>query len=249
MSELKEYVDFYTKNGFWIYPFQGSADVFDESYWSKLTYQEYLKELNKYDWDSSKGINVVTGKNDICILKIESHPNNGYNDLILKNVLNLLGLPEDYQWIVYEAESIYIILKVFGNINSVIGTRFSRFSVISRRPYALPPEGSHISNYKTHFKYGIPKTALAQVTKETFYHCLEQMNTNDMVGTPLGEEKTRRMKILSIGCLGIFGVLIMVGFGLLSVLTSNKSIDFSMVIGLIVVSIICVIIAGFIMKD
>lgn len=65
--------------------------------WVKLFHsKQNSSEIENFDWNNAVGIGTFTNWNDLVLIDID-----GCSEIsFLKNILNELGLPEDYEWVV-----------------------------------------------------------------------------------------------------------------------------------------------------
>lgn len=61
-----------------------------------LDHRQELSELLGYNWDSATGLGVISGYENLHVLDIDGCSNEDF----LKDILLLLGLPENYEWAV-----------------------------------------------------------------------------------------------------------------------------------------------------
>src|SRR5690606_4022540 len=65
--------------------------------WSDLfDYEQEPSELESYDWDNAVGIGTFTSWENLVVLDIDGCSDVGF----VKQILRILGLPEDYEWVV-----------------------------------------------------------------------------------------------------------------------------------------------------
>lgn len=76
--------------------------------WLSLTKRrQSLDEIKKLNWDEAIGIGVILGCNDIIAIDIDQ-----CSDIdMIKDMLKLLGLHENYEWVVSTGNGYHIIFK------------------------------------------------------------------------------------------------------------------------------------------
>lgn len=103
----------YNRDG--LYYYSSYKEPIEKNWRIYFAKEQSLNYLEKLNWENKTGIGIICGFNNIRAIDIDSiaefDENKGHNFTTL--CLRLLGLPEDYQWIVRSSsnEGIHIIFK------------------------------------------------------------------------------------------------------------------------------------------
>ncbi|MCR5585989.1 MAG: hypothetical protein K6F77_00465 [Lachnospiraceae bacterium] len=201
MTNLKEYADLYRSKGIWVYPHIDMRESLDWNHWKGLSDAEYQEEYNGFDWNSALGINVITGRDGICVLYFSRDTDDSYTQKSIKTLLNLLGLPQDYEWLYMGNTYIALVIEIVGDIGKAGWQRYKEIHISYKDKYILPPGFLEHSSYECFFKCGLPKNHPIKVSNTTFLKCLEDLNNIDLVDT--GERARKTLEIrkgLKVGC-------------------------------------------------
>lgn len=164
MNIIQNWVQFYMEKRLWVYPY--NLDEKAWLYWKNLKSQtEYEQASQTWDWNNSTGIKLVVGKKGVRVVEVT-------NKQLLKKALNLLGLPEDYPWIIY-SQSKYGIIVDTPNVSSKvkgIGNRgYKQVLLLWEGYYVLPSSGIPVYFYKNRIPTGHSK----QIADDTLLNCVE----------------------------------------------------------------------------
>ena len=127
------------------------------------------KELNSLKWERSIGVGCITGYKNLIAIDID----NCVNINILKNILQCLGLSEDYEWVSISGsqKGFHIIIRVtkFPNLdtdevvstyssNKIFINDFEKIELLWKTHVVLPPS-KHKSGGYYQFLNGIPQNS------------------------------------------------------------------------------------------
>lgn len=151
MEDLQKCVDFYLGKDIWVYPNNGYK--FSWSMWKGKYPSTYKnKELPNYSWDKEKGIRAVVGINHLAVIKLKKTNTitSEDKDKVLQKTLEILGLPNNYSWIICtkEQKDLFILVKIFDDKNAgndKIG--FGHFDYIKRGFLNMPSPGAAMQFY------------------------------------------------------------------------------------------------------
>ena len=201
MKNLKEYADLYISKGIWVYPYNNFRESFNWTHWKELSDTDYLEEYNSYNWNSANGINIVTGKNDICMLSFPRDTDERYTTKSIETLLRLLGLPKDYEWVFLGNTYVALVIKIDGDIGNAHRKRYKEIHIYYKDNSILPPGSLEHSSYESYFKWGLPKMPPTKIASTTFLKCLDELNNINLVDTGEGERKALEIKKgLKVGC-------------------------------------------------
>lgn len=212
MTNLKKQAEFYVTKGIWVYPYTNYRDSFNWIHWKGMDDSEYFEEFKTYDWDSAKGINIITGKQGVCVLYFSKDTNERYTIKSLETILSLLGLPNDYDW-VYEGQTyVALVIKIDGDIWDLANKRYKEIKVNYKGfyPNQLPPGTLEHPSYASHFKWRTPRTCPTIISNTTLQKCLDGLNNIDLVDNgDSARNAFEKKKGLRVGC-GCLTIIAMV---------------------------------------
>ena len=112
MNTLQEWAEFYKELRVWVYPFNDYYESFEWKHWRNTEEQGYEDEFKTYNWNAAKGINIVTGKKGVIVLRFPKDEDIRYANNSLSNVLSVLGLPHDYDWVIESETTLSVLIDV-----------------------------------------------------------------------------------------------------------------------------------------
>ena len=210
MKTIKEWADFYVEKRLWIYPYRDSYEQFRWLDWRNMKAPDYEEKYSTYNWDSANGINVVTGKKGLFIITFHKDENANYANNSLNNVLNILGLPIDDDWVIESNTSFSIVLDVCDMPMGKIKKRYREISITYEDSFILPPG---IEHYESWYKNGIPRTRPVQLSWKVLSEKLLDIDKLSIVNRGYSEQQQKqatKMKLLA-GCLLIVVLAIITG--------------------------------------
>lgn len=166
MQAIIDWASFYTEKGLWVYP----SDLEEKQwvYWKGIkTDKDYKQVCSKWSWNSTASIKLVVGKKGVRVLEVT-------NKRLLKKALVLLGLPEEYHWLIYSQSKYGIIIDTPSVSILTKGMKnrpFKQVRLLWEGYYSLPSVGVPIYFYKNRKPTGHP----TQIPDELFLNCLENL--------------------------------------------------------------------------
>lgn len=123
-NTLREYAQYYNRLRLFVVPHTKyektiiTKGTFANTIWQGVKYikDQTLEDVNSYDWESTKDVCVICGKKGIRTIRVENqwdyyHSNKlNYYGGLLEYILNRLGLPEDYEWVILHKSSSFEII-------------------------------------------------------------------------------------------------------------------------------------------
>ena len=200
MKTLKEWADFYVGKRLWVYPYRDYYEQFNWLEWRNVKDPDYKEKYSAYDWDSANGVNVVTGKKGILIISFRKDENDNYANNSLNNVLNILGLPMDYDWVVEGNTTFSIVLDVCDMPMGRIKKKYREISLIYEDHFVLPPG---IEHYESWYKNGIPRIRPVQLSWKVLSDKIVDIDKLSIINrgySELQQTQALKMKVVA-GCI------------------------------------------------
>lgn len=236
MKNLQEWADFYVSKDIWVFPHIDYSEQFHWLQWRNMNDNAFNEEYDTYDWNSSEGINVVTGKKGVLILTIFKDKDEIYALNSLLKVLSVLRLPNDYDWVIEAKYYFSIVIHVHSTPMEQINKKYKDFYVHYGDSYILPP-GDCITNHECHFKNGLPVTHPQQLSWSSFSKKITEMEEIDIVNNPNSKRNIRR-KRLFIGMVVLFAIIAIIAFFyVMAVVTSGEQLSFLETAGVLAIII------------
>lgn len=208
MKTLQEWADFYVGKKLWVYPYRDYYEQFQWLDWRNLKDPDYEEKYSTYEWASANGINVVTGKKGILIIRFRKDENDNYANNSLNNVLDILGLPKDYDWVVEGSTTFAIVLDVCDMPMGKIKKNYREISIIYEDHFILPPG---IEHYESWYKNGIPRTRPIQLSWKVLSEKLLVIDKQPIVNRGYSgqqQEQVTKMKFIALSILVIILAII-----------------------------------------
>jgi hypothetical protein len=210
MKTLKEWADFYVGKRLWVYPYKDYYEQFRWLDWRNLKDPDYEEKYSKYEWGSANGINVVTGKKGILIISFSKDENVNYANNSLNNVLNILGLPEDYDWVIESETAFSIVLDICDMPMGKIQKKYREINLVYEDHFILPPG---IEHYESLYKNGIPRIRPVQLSWKVLSEKIADIDKLSIVNKGYSKQQQNqaiKMKFLA-GCLLVIVLAIITG--------------------------------------
>lgn len=210
MNTIKEWADFYVGKRLWVYPYRDYYEQFKWLDWRNMKDPDYEEKYSSYAWDSANGINVVTGKKGILIIRFRKDENDNYANNSLNNVLNILGLPKDYDWVVEGSTTFAIVLDICDMPMGKIKKNYREISIIYEDHFILPPG---IEHYESWYKYGIPRARPVQLSWKVLSEKIVEIDKLSIVNKGYSKQQqyqALKMKAIA-GCILVFVLAIITG--------------------------------------
>ena len=165
-KSLLKWADYYCQQKVWIYPYnlKESPIVFWKNIKNNEDYQSLYKSWN---WNTFTGIKLVIGKKGSRVIEVKTK-------VLLKKALNLLGLPKDYDWIIYGPTKYGIVVDTPGvSIESkgMSNRSLKKVLILWDGYYMLPTPGVSVYFYQNR----IPQCHPMQVKDEVFFKCIKYL--------------------------------------------------------------------------
>ena len=210
MKTLKEWADFYVGKRLWVYPYRDYYEQFHWLDWRNMKDPDYAEKYTTFEWDSANGINVITGKKGILIILFHKDENKNYANNSLNNILNILGLPKDYDWVVEDNTTFSIVLDVYDMPMGKIQKRYREISLIYEDHFILPPG---IEKYESWYKNGIPRIRPVQMSWNVLSEKIVDIDKLSIVNKGYSEkQQNQALKMKAIaGCMLIIVLAIITG--------------------------------------
>lgn len=164
MNTIEDWVRYYLQLRLWVFPYNIEEKPW--LFWKGLKDNKKYEELSKnWSWSSAQGIKLIVGKKGIRVLEVG-------NKLLLKKATKLLGLPDDYSWIIYQRNKYGIVLDTPGvskETKGVCNRSFKNVLMLWDGYYVLPCTGIPVYFYKNRIPTGHPK----QIEDELFLKSVE----------------------------------------------------------------------------
>ena len=215
MNTIKEWADFYVGKRLWVYPYRDYYEQFKWLDWRNMKDPDYEEKYSAYDWDTANGVNVVTGKKGILIISFRKDENINYANNSLNNVLDILGLPLDYDWVIEGNTTFSILLDVFDMPKGRINKQYREISLNYEDFFTLPPG---IENYVSWYKNGIPRIRPVQLSWKVLSEKIVDIDKISIVNRGYSDKQQNQfLKAKAIaGCILAFVLAIITGIIALS---------------------------------
>lgn len=165
---IQEWAEFYFSNKINVIP---DSEHFDRVDWRHKN--QTIEELRGYGWASTKEIYAIIGKKGIRAINLLKLGNESvdYKNLIVDRTLSLLGIPQDYPWVVDYVDSISIIIETPDDIQGM-DNRYYRYSELLWQDTLLLPSGGDV-----HFYFGqLPKKRPTHIDNKNLLDGIEILN-------------------------------------------------------------------------
>lgn len=166
MKSIRDWVSFYTGKRLWIYPY--NMEEIEWLYWKGLkSDNEYNMIFQGLDWEEYTGIKLVVGKKGVRVVEVT-------NKQLLKKALSLLGLPEDYPWIIYSQSKYGIVVDTPGiskRTKGITNKSFKQVLLLWDGYYVLPSIGIPRYFYQNRIPEGHPK----QIEDDRLLNCIDAL--------------------------------------------------------------------------
>lgn len=234
MTTLREWAELYKSLRVWVCPYTDYNERKSWLYWRNMKAQDYDKEFETYDWESAKGIDLITGKNGIVSLYIDKDENKYYAQNSLNKVLKILGLPQHYEWIIEENTFYLIILDVYGIPSGNFRKKYNHFSIHYEIMHLLPPG---TDQYKYWFPQ-IPSSHPIQIYWDNFQNCIAEINKLDIVDDPYSknEGKTQMKTSVKVGIGCVTFIVMAIALSTLGLMDTSEHVGAGMAfVGILIV--------------
>ena len=235
LNTLQEWAEFYKELRVWVYPFNDYYESFEWKNWRNTEEQGYEDEFKTYNWNAAKGINIVTGKKGVIVLRFPKDEDIRYANNSLSNVLSVLGLPHDYDWVIESETTLSVLIDVCNMPAGRIQRRYKDLEIVYENAFILPPG---IENYVCWFKNGLPRKHPLQLSWSVLTEKINEINKRSLVFRGYTKEQkwqATKMKLVA-GCALIIVIGVITG-----ILAISSSVSFEtwcyMFIGTLVVAI------------
>ena len=136
-------------------------------------HNQTLDEVNKYDWLSAGSIYAVAGKKGIRVLTIRVEKKK-YRKWFTKQALELLGLPENYEWVVCRPGENSIIVET-PNDRTGDQNIMHEFIRLYWQDYFLLP--TDVKDIDYHFRYkALPNSRPTHITNNALFSCADTLD-------------------------------------------------------------------------
>jgi hypothetical protein len=166
MNTIEDWTSYYLQLRLWVFPYNIEEKPW--LFWKSLRDNKKYEELSKdWNWSSAQGIKLIVGKKGIRVLEVG-------NKKLLKKAVKLLGLPDDYFWIIHQRNKYGIVVDTPGVSNMTKGICNKGFKNILRLwegYYVLPSTGIPVYFYKNRIPTSHPK----QIDDEVFLKCINTL--------------------------------------------------------------------------
>ena len=217
MNTIKEWADFYVGKRLWVYPYRDDNEQFKWLDWRNMKDPDYEEKYTTYDWGTANGINVVTGKKGILIIRFRKDENDSYANNSLNNVLNVLELPKDYDWVVENNTTFSIVLDVCDMPMGKIEKKFREISIIYEDHFILPPG---IDHYESWYKYGIPRVRPVQLSWKVLSEKIVDIDKISIVNRGYSEQQQNQAQKMKLIAGGILVIVIAIITGIIALCNS-----------------------------
>lgn len=163
---LLERAEYYCLQKIWVYPYNLKEKPI--VFWKNIKNSEDYRALfQSWDWDDAIGVKLVVGKKGVRVLEVKTKT-------LLKKALRLLGLPEDYRWVLYSPTRYGIVIDTPGvSIASkgMSNRSYKNVLMLWDGYYVLPAEGIPVYFYQNR----VPIDHPTQVQDEVFFKCVNHL--------------------------------------------------------------------------
>jgi hypothetical protein len=233
MKTLQEWAEYYKKLGVWVYPYKDYSEQFQWLHWRNMKDSDYDEEFNTYDWSLAEGINLVTGKKGILVLSFAKDENIKYATNSLLKFLSLLGLSQNYDWVIEGDTYFSIVLDVHTMPMGRINKKYKDFVIRYEDSYILPPV-DNITNHESHFRNGYPISRPQQLSWTYLSKSIGEIEKIDIVDRPNSKRNVRKKHLLQV-CSVLFAIAgLILMFYIMSIVTSGEQLDFLETTGVLV---------------
>lgn len=163
MTTISEWAEYYKKMRVWVFPYM--SQEMQWKFWKNKHDMDYWNLSKTWAWNDDTGLKLVVGKKGIRVIEL-------HNRDLLDKALSLLGLPEDYPWIIVSCLGYGIVVDTPNVSSCVFGMTnrgYKDVLLLWEGYYVLPTTG--IPRY--FYKNRMPSEHPTQVTDEVFVDCVD----------------------------------------------------------------------------
>ena len=175
MYTLREWAEYYQRMGIWVYPY--NHPEFSKMELKKINKDTYPEMAKIFNWEEATGIKAVVGKKGIRVLILKDFidKEQSYKDNMLGDVIEHLGLPSDYPWIINSEDTLGILLdttELLKERRDYISYKWG--TLLVEGYYILPPFNNTIVFYKDYVPQAHPHP---QVRQDQLSGCIKHLNS------------------------------------------------------------------------
>lgn len=219
MNTLQQWAEFYKGLRIWIYPYHDSFEQFEWRHWRNMDRLDYEKEFKTYDWNAANGINFIAGKKGIMGIRFPKDEDVRYAMNSLLKVLSILGLPQDYDWVIESETAFSIFIDVCNMPIGRIQKKHKDFELIYEEAFILPPG---INHYECFFKNGFPKMYPSQIPWNILTEKFLEIEKQSLIFRGYTKEQEKLATKAKIVAGGALAIVIAIITGVLAILNSTS---------------------------
>lgn len=215
MESIREWAEYYKKLKVWVYPEPQFEYEFQE--WNGKKDIDYQQVFTQWDLNSSIGLRLMVGRKGVRVVEMVRDVSDNTTDKHLHSILNCLGLPDDYPWIIESHDRLGVIVNTPGVSSRTVGRSngcFGRDILIWRGSYVLPSMDKTICFYKDR----LPKVPPTQISDDVLLDYVENVQKEvekvaqeaPIMLSGLEESQKRPKKLY---CFLLLVVLVFIGMG------------------------------------
>lgn len=205
MKTLQQWAEIYKKLRIWIRPYKERYDSFYKEWKPIKTEDEYQDFFDQIDWNVEKGIELIAGKKGGIVICFHKDEESNYSKQSLLKVLSILGLPNDYDWVI-ESDYIFgIVLDVHSLPSGRINKNYRDFRLYWEDFYPLPPGTSECKYW---FTYGLPRQHPESMAWNVFVEKLQEIDKHHLLVDDTVRAERRKREIVGKSIASILLVVV-----------------------------------------